>query len=76
MKITIDTQNDSKQDIKKAITFLNKLIQNQQSQDEFNLPEKSSDDDGEGIFGAFTNTNSFNDDDEDDDEPKIEIVNF
>lgn len=67
MKITIDTQKDSKEDIQKAINFLQKFTTN--TNQNFDLPQTNEDEDEGGIFGAF-------DDSSDDDDPKIEIVNF
>lgn len=74
MKITIDTQKDSKKDIQKAINFLKTFTSNNQVNTNFDLPNtnhQDNDDDEGGIFGAFEESNK-----KDDDEPKIEIVNF
>ena len=74
MKISIDTSEDSDEEIRQAITLLKSLLDDSGS-DEFDPSDATDGGDG-GIFGAF---------DEDDDEPKdldddvdedVEVVTF
>ncbi len=70
MKITIDTNEDSKEDIQKAIDLLKRIVG--ESKDEGFEPEVS-----QGAFDLFDNDDDdFSEQKKEDRPPKVEIIDY
>lgn len=76
MEIKIDTQKDSKDDIKKVIVFLQELVRDDYSKMSSNVDTVGSVVEDSGVFGMFDDNKEKLDEEPKEKPPRVEIIEW